>query len=203
MGLTVYMLTDPDIDLMLSFKQGDQRAFRLLFDKYKKRVINFCYRYCRHRSVAEDLAQETFLRVYKAAARYRPDARFSTWLFKIAANVCLNEIRKPVYRARLESIDQTGQQGPGAAREIVMAPEQSRPDVLLENHQHQVLIQQAMGRLPEEQRAALLLRATEGFSYQQIGRQINRSENHVKTLIHRGRQRMKQLLGAYWGKHAS
>lgn len=82
-----------------------------------------------------------------------------------------------------------------------MTLEACMPDALLESRQNEVLIQRAMGQLPEEQRAALLLRATEGFSYQEIGRQINRPENHVKTLIHRGRQRMKQLLGAHLGKN--
>ena len=195
------MLTDPDIQLMLSFKAGDQRAFQLLFDKYKKQVINYCFRYCGRRAVAEELAQETFLRVYKAAARYRPSARFSTWLFKIAANVCLNEIRKPLYRARLESIDQVPDDGQGRDREPAVDPDQSLPDTLLEAQQNQAILRQAMERLPEEQRAALLLRATEGFSYGEIGQQINRSENHVKTLIYRARQRMKKMLGAHWGKN--
>jgi RNA polymerase sigma-70 factor (ECF subfamily) len=195
------MLTDPDIQLMLNFKEGDQRAFRLLFDKYKKQVINYCFRFCGHRGVAEDLAQETFLRVYKAAARYRPEARFSTWLFKIAANVCLNEVRKPVYRARLESIDQASDEDHAGTQELAMEAEQSMPDRLLEAHEDQILIRQAMNRLPDEQRTALLLRATEGFSYEEIGRQINRSENHVKTIIYRGRQRLKKILGAYWGKN--
>jgi len=195
------MLTDPDIQLMLNFKEGDQRAFQLLFDKYKKQVINFCFRYCGHQAVAEELAQETFLRVYKAAPRYRPEARFSTWLFKIATNVCLNEIRRPIYRARLDSIDQAPDEDHAANPELSMDPEQSRPDALLEAHQNQILIRQAMGRLPKEQRTALLLRVTEGFSYGEIGQQINRSESHVKTLIYRGRQRLKKLLGAYWRKN--
>ena len=195
------MLNDPDIQLMLGFKAGDQEAFRLLFDKYKKQVVNYCYRYCGHLAVAEELAQETFLRVYKAAGRYRPKARFSTWLFKIAANVCLNEIRKPLYRARLESMDQASDEGQAEAREIAMEPDQSMPDALLEAHQNQVLIHKAMDRLPDEQRAALLLRVTQGFSYQEIGRQINCSENHVRTLIHRGRQHMKKILGTHWGKN--
>ena len=196
------MLTDPDIQLMLNFKAGDQRAFQQLFDKYKKRVINYCYRYCGHPQVAEELAQETFLRVYKAAPRYRPQARFSTWLFKIAANVCLNEIRKPVYRARLESIDPPAADNAHAGREIAMEPDQSMPDLLLEAHQHQALIRNAMSGLSDDQRSALLLRVTEGFSYLEIAKQINRSENHVKTLIHRGRQRLKKLLETYWGDHA-
>jgi RNA polymerase sigma-70 factor, ECF subfamily len=194
------MQTDPDIQLMLRFKDGDQHAFRLLFDKYKKQVINYCYRYCGHPAVAEELAQETFLRVYKASARYRPKARFSTWLFKIATNVCLNEIRRPVYREKIESIDQGFGGDPDPPREVATEPEQSMPDALLEAQQDQFLIRRAMGRLPEAQRAALLLRVSEGFSYQEIGRQINCSENHVKTLIYRGRQRLRMILESCWGK---
>lgn len=194
------MLTDPDIQLMLRFKEGDQRSFHLLFDKYKKQVINYCYRYCGHGSVAEELAQETFLRVYKAADRYRPEARFSTWLFKIAANVCLNEMRKPVYRFRQEPIRDEGDDN-DAARDVAANPDQSLPDVLLETRQNQEIVSRAIDRLPEQQRAALLLKATEGFSYREIGTQINCSEKHVKTLIHRGRQRMKKLMAIYWGSN--
>jgi RNA polymerase sigma-70 factor (ECF subfamily) len=193
------MQTDPDIQLMQRVRDGDQNAFRALFDKYKQQVINYCYRYCGHPSVAEELAQETFLRVYKAATRYRPKARFSTWLYKIATNVCLNEIRSPVYRERIESMDQA-HQGHEPSREAAMEADQSMPDVLLEAHQDQFLIRQAMLRLPEAQRVALLLRATEGFSYQEIGQQMDRSENHVKTLIHRGRQKLKKILDDHWGK---
>ena len=194
------MQTDPDIQLMLRVRDGDQIAFQALFDKFKQPVINYCYRYCGHPAVAEELAQETFLRVYKASARYRAEARFSTWLYKIATNVCLNELRRPVHRARIESMDQGCCDERDASRETAAAPEESMADALLEAHQDQFLVRRAMGCLPEAQRAALLLRATEGFSYQEIGRQLNRSENHVKTLIHRGRQKLRKILENHWGK---
>jgi RNA polymerase sigma-70 factor, ECF subfamily len=194
------MLTDNDIQLMLRFRDGDRKSFEILFDKYKKRVINYCYRYCGHRAVAEELAQETFLRVYKAAERYRPEAQFSTWLFKIAANVCLNEIRKPVYNSRIESIEETEEERHDAALEMSDKSPHKMPDMLLETQEEQVLIRKAMDRLPGEQRAALLLRATEGFSYHEIGMQINRSEKNVKTLIYRARQHIKQILEEDWGK---
>ncbi len=193
------MRTDPDAQLMLQFKAGDQRAFHHLFDAYKKRVANYCHRYCGNAAVAEELAQETFLRVYKAAPRYRPKARFSTWLFKIAANVCLNEIRKPAYRARMASLDDA----PGEDSAAHRSPEGSGPeppDTILERSEKQAMVQNAIARLPEQQRAALLLRVNEEFSYREIGRQINRSEGHVKTLIYRGRQQLKKLLGAYFGE---
>jgi RNA polymerase sigma-70 factor (ECF subfamily) len=188
------MGTDPDTQLMLQFKAGDQRAFHHLFDKHKKRVINYCFRYCGNAAVAEELAQETFLRVYKAAHRYRPKARFTTWLFKIAANVCLNEIRKPVYRAQMESLED----GKGLDRTSEMSDPEA-PDALLEESERNAMVQHAINELPEQQRAALLLRVNEAFSYKEIGLQINRTEGHVKTLIHRGRQQLKKMLGAYFG----
>lgn len=185
---------------MLQFKAGDQRAFQHLFDKHKKRVINYCFRYCGNPAVAEELAQETFMRVYKAARRYRPKARFSTWLFKIAANVCLNEIRKPVYRARMESLDDAA--SPALSSDMGPSASGSEPpDVLLEESEKHAKVQDAINRLPEQQRAALLLRINEEFSYREIGHQIKRSEGHVKTLIYRGRQQLKKMLGTYFGEN--
>jgi len=184
---------------MLQFKAGDQRAFHNLFDKHKKRVINYCFRYCGNAAVAEELAQETFMRVYKAAPRYRPKARFITWLFKIAANVCLNEIRKPVYRTQVDSLDDpTGQNdlGPDLSPSASMPP-----DAIFESSERNAMVQNAINDLPEQQRAVLLLRVNEEFSYREIGQQINRSEGHVKTLIYRGRQRLKKMLGDYFGEN--
>jgi RNA polymerase sigma-70 factor, ECF subfamily len=194
------MQIDPDAQLMLNFKAGDQQAFQELFDKYKKRVINYCFRFCGQRAVAEELAQETFLKVYKAARHYRPKARFSTWLFKIATNVCLNEIRRPVYRNRPEALDQVMENEVSGADETADNIRQDSPDDQLVFKEQQQLVRQAMGRLPEKQRAALLLRVEGGFSYGEIGQQINRTENHVKTLIHRGRMHLKKAMAAYFGE---
>jgi len=192
------MGTDPDTQLMLQFKAGDQRAFHHLFDKHKQRVINYCFRYCGNAAVAEELAQETFLRVYKAAKRYRPKAQFTTWLYRIATNVCLNEIRKPAHRTPMASLDDgtAPDPPPGNGR---WASGSQPPDALLEESEKNALVQDAIQRLPEQQRVALLLRVNEEFSYREIGLQINRPEGHVKTLIHRGRQQLKKMLGTYFG----
>jgi RNA polymerase sigma-70 factor (ECF subfamily) len=184
------MHTDPDVQLMLAFKAGDEQAFRQLFDKYKKQVVNYCYRFCGHREVAEELAQETFLRIYKAAPRYRPKAKFRTWLFKIAANVCLNEIRRPAYRQQSESLDQLPERDSGKAG----------PDIELADAERQRMVRSAIRQLPEKQRAALLLRVEGEFSYKEIAVQIGRSVNHVKTLIHRGRLALRHTLTSYLGE---
>jgi RNA polymerase sigma-70 factor (ECF subfamily) len=184
------MRTDPDVQLMLAFKAGDEQAFHQLFDRYKKQVVNYCYRFCGDREVAEELAQEAFLRIYKAAPRYRPKARFRTWLFKITANVCLNEVRRPVYRQQLESLDQLPERDSGMAG----------PDIELANAERQHLVRLAMRDLPDKQRTALLLRIEGEFSYKEIALQIGRSVGHVKTLIHRGRLALRQKLTPYLGE---
>ena len=184
------MQTDPDIQLMRDFKEGNVNAFQQLFDGYKKRVINYCYRFSGDQAVAEELAQETFIKVYQGAKRYRPKAKFSTWLFKIATNVCLNELRKPVYRNRIESIDHL------EMNEGSEIPDKNgcAADKNLENSETQLVVRNAIKMLPEKQRAAILLRIEEEFSYKEIGKQIGCRENHVKVLIHRARENIKAIL---------
>jgi len=176
--------------LMLDFKEGNALAFQKLFNKYKKRVMNYCYRFCRNHAVAEELAQETFLRVYKAASRYQPKARFSTWLFKIATNVCLNELRKPDYSQKIQPLESDDSSEDGVIADV----HQSGIDAEYEFNETQRVLHQAIMELPEKQRVALMLRIEGEFSYKEIGKQIFCSENHVKILIFRARQRLKELL---------
>ena len=97
---------DPDAALMLRVKQGDTAAFTTLVEKYKQPVMNLAFRTLRAEAEAEDLAQTAFVQAWKSAARYEPSAKFSTWLFTIARNLCLNEIRRR-HRHPAESLDQT------------------------------------------------------------------------------------------------
>ena len=184
---------------MLRFKDGDSDAFRQLFDRHKNGVILFCHRFCGDERVAEELAQETFIRVYRAAARYYPKARFRTWLFKIATNVCLNEIRRPGYKIRSESLDGTDSKKYEATINRQSGHRPERPDELLDQEEQRHMVLKAMAQLPDDQRAALLLRVEGEFSYQEIGQQMDRSENHIKTLIYRGRCRLKAALAKYFG----
>jgi RNA polymerase sigma-70 factor, ECF subfamily len=188
------MMTDPDVSLMLAFSRGDENAFRELFNKYKNKIINFCFRYCFNRGVAEELTQEVFIRVYQAADRYRPEARFSTWLYRIAVNLCLNEFRKGKYKAHIISIDQPDHIGHSEfVRDIEDQGSLSSHDLVIAREREK-LIEQAMSALSEKQRIALILRIFNGFSYQEIASQMNISESKVKSLIYRGRQRLQELL---------
>jgi RNA polymerase sigma-70 factor (ECF subfamily) len=184
------MRADSDIQLMLDFKDGNALAFQKLFNKYKKQVMNYCFRFCGNLAVAEELAQETFLRMYRAASRYQPKARFTTWLFKIATNVCLNELRKPDYSQKVQSVSLDDPAGDSAIADA----DQFGADADYELNETQRIIHRAIMKLPEKQRAALMLRIEGEFSYKEIAKQMFCSENHVKILIFRARQQLKELL---------
>ncbi len=187
--------TDPDVQLMLRFKDGDEDGFRTLFANYQTRIINFCFRFCADYELAEDLAQEVFLRVYRAARRYRPTARFSTWVYRIAVNVCLNENRKLKKNHLIRSIDSPASaDGQNSRMPECRDENQVAADEMIVAGQRDEQIKKALQKLPDQQRAAVLLRIYDGFSYKEIAAQMRVREGKVKTLIFRGRQQMKQAL---------
>src|SRR5437764_3894947 len=142
---------DPDATLMLRVKQGDAAAFEELVDKYKQPLVNVLYRTLRDATEAEDLAQNVFVQVYKFADRYRVEAKFSTWLFTIARNLCLNEIRRRS-RHPAESLDAPHpEREDQPLRQFEDAKTFSPPDALLHGELDQK-IQQALSELPENQR---------------------------------------------------
>jgi RNA polymerase sigma-70 factor, ECF subfamily len=188
------MKADLDSQCMLQFKNGNQDGFRILFTKYTKKIVNFCYRFCGDREVAEELAQEVFLRVYKAAPRYEPDAHFSTWLFRIATNVCLNETRKYRYRVVTETMDNHIQTDSGAIKQEIEDPKSQHPQDLMEKRGNDLLLEKAMKSLPEKQRTALLLKVCNNFSYKAIGKQMKHSESAVKSMIHRARLSLMKIV---------
>ena len=187
---------DPDVQLMLRFKDGDESGFRQLFSKYQARMINFCFRFCSDRELAEDLAQEVFIRVYRGARGYRPKARFSTWIYRIAVNVCLNESRKLKKRYSTHSIDRPFADSDDQNNRLPEFQDESHPaaDEMMVAGQRDVQIKAALQMLSEQQRIAVVLRIYNEFSYNEIARQMSVSEGKVKTLIFRGRQQLKQSL---------
>jgi RNA polymerase sigma-70 factor (ECF subfamily) len=187
---------DPDASLMLRVKRGDTEAFAELVDKYKQPVMNLVFRLLRDATEAEDLAQGVFVQVYKSAHRYEVSARFSTWLFTIARNLCLNEIRR---RSRhpadsLEAAYPESEDQP--ARQFEDRKAFSAPDALLRRELEQK-IEQALAELPENQRTAVLLCRQEELSYEEIAKVLGCSLSATKSLIHRGRETLKQRLKPY------
>ena len=189
-------LDDPDAALMLRVKRGDRAAFAGLVDKYKQPVLNFIYRSLRDETEAEDLAQNVFLQVYKSRKRYERTAKFSTWLFTIARNLCLNELRRRS-RHPAESLEEAHAENEGQPRQqfedkTAIAP----PEKLLHGELVQK-IKEALAGLPENQRTAILLCRQEELSYEEIAGVLDCSLSATKSLIHRGRETLKEKLKPY------
>ena len=188
--------SDPDAALMLLVKQGDMDAFTQLVDKYKQPVMNVVYRMLRDATEAEDLAQNVFVQVHRSAHRYQVASKFSTWLFTITRNLCLNEIRRRS-RHPADSIDVPHpEQENQPYHQFEDTKTSSPPDKLLQG-ELQEKIEVALGQLPENQRLAIALCRQDELSYEEIAEVLGCSVSATKSLIHRGRETLKQKLKPY------
>jgi RNA polymerase sigma-70 factor (ECF subfamily) len=194
---------DPDAALMLRVKQGDTSAFAQLVDKYKQPVMNVAYRMLHDATEAEDLAQNVFVQVYKSADRYRVSSKFSTWLFTIARNLCLNEIRRRS-RHPASSLDAPHPEQDDQPLHQVEDMKTSAPPEHLLHGELERKIGEALAALPENQRLAIVLCRQDELSYEEIAKVLDCSVAATKSLIHRGRETLKQRLKPYlrtgaWG----
>jgi RNA polymerase sigma-70 factor (ECF subfamily) len=187
---------DPDAALMLRVKEGDFDAFEALVEKYKQPLMNFVYRTLPDATEAEDLAQHVFLQVFKSAARYEVSAKFSTWLFTIARNLCLNEIRRRM-RHPADSLDETASEDDEQPRRQAVDVKNLAPPESLLQSELEDKIEEAVAALPENQRTAILLCRGDEHSYEEIAEILGVSVSATKSLIHRGRETLKELLKPY------
>jgi RNA polymerase sigma-70 factor (ECF subfamily) len=188
--------TDPDAALMLRAKRGDRTAFAELVEKYKQPVMNFVFRPLRDEIEAEDLAQNVFLQAWKSRSRYRQTAKFSTWLFTIARNLCLNEIRRRS-RHPAESIEEAHAEHEDQPRQQYEDKSQIAPPEKLLHGELAQKIEEALAELPENQRTAILLCRQDELSYEEIAEVLDCSLSATKSLIHRGRETLKEKLKPY------
>ncbi len=182
-----------DEDLMMECRKGDMSAFELLVRRYQDALVNYIHYTINDYHRAEDLAQETFLRVFKNASRYEPKASFKSWLYTIATNLSRNEIRN---RARRKTyfLEDMVEENEDVYHSEFMIDTRFQPDILYEKKERQQLIKKALKQLPENQRLALTLVTYQELSYEEISGILNCSVGAVKSLIHRARQNMKKLL---------
>ena len=185
---------DVDAQLMLRVKQGDDAAFEELVNKYKQPITNLLYRTLGDSAEAEDLAQNVFVQVYKSAHRYRVSARFSTWLYTIARNLCLNEIRRR-RRRPAEPLDASTESDEMPAKQYQDPKASGASEALLKDELMRK-VREAVRTLPESQRTAILLFEDE-LSYDQIAEVLKTSVSAVKSLIHRARETLKGQLKPY------
>lgn len=182
------MNADPDVELMLTFCKGREDAFVELYRRYRDRIVAFCRRIVGSDAQAEEAAQEVFLKLYRAREGYEARSRFSTFLYRIAANHCLN------VQARVEH--KLTQRGVDIDARIATGPSGSAPaqHAQLEQDELRSELQRALATLPDRQRTALVLVHYEGLSYEEAAQAIDVTESALKSLIHRARTAMMEQL---------
>ncbi|KAF0126877.1 MAG: RNA polymerase sigma-70 factor ECF subfamily [Elusimicrobia bacterium] len=179
-----------DFDLIAAFNGGDESAFARIVEKYAGRLINFLYRYTRDRGTAEDLAQETFLRLYRASPALEPRAALSTIIFRFAYNLAVDSGRRAASRyarAPVSSLDAASERGLDPAGD-------ASPEQLMEKAQGEEAAAAALGALPDSQRTAILLRVYEDRSYAEIAEIMNLTVPSVESLLFRARQTLAKKL---------
>jgi RNA polymerase sigma-70 factor (ECF subfamily) len=188
--MTSKLALDTDSELMSKFGLGDKSSFDVLLERHRALVINHLYLLIRNRHIAEELAQEVYLRVYRSRKTYQPRAKFTTWLFRIATHVALNWLRDRKQERSQESLDDDGDDK--HARHV--------PDLSPLVEQRMVAevkadeIRRAVAALPEKQRAAVLMHKYEEMEYAQIARVLSCSESAVKSLLFRAYETLRARL---------
>ena len=193
-----YELLDPDVRLMLRVKDDDAGAFEELVQKYQSRLVGILQHLVSSKDQAEDLAQDVFLRIYRARKRYVPTAKFSTWVFTITHNVASTALSK---RSRRKEVNLTNSpSGSMPVRPLdTMAKEKSAlmPARLAVRDEMAEMMRNAIEKLGDRQRMAMLLSKFEGMSYQEIADTMGLSTQAVKSLLSRARARLKEILEPY------
>jgi RNA polymerase sigma-70 factor, ECF subfamily len=179
-----------DAELMLRVREGDTQSFALLLEKHRGPVIHFLYRMILNQAVAEELAQEVFLRVYKSRANYEPTAKFTTWLFRIASHLALNHIRDSRHERNQPSLDE--EVGDGMVRQV--AHHEPSIESSLIRQAKFAEIRRAIEMLPAKQRAAVLMHKYQEMEYSQIAAVLESSESAVKSLLFRAYETLRAKL---------
>ena len=186
-------MIDPLIEdekLMEETAQGDEYAFELLVKRHQSRILNLIFRFIGNRTQAGDLAQEVFIRVWQAAPRYKPQAKFTTWIYRVATNLCLNELKSSSRRKLLFS-EILADAGRTPNEEETVTP--SAEDILLAEERSRQ-ISHTLQNLPENQRMALILKRYDNLSYHEIANIMDCSVSSVESLLVRAKRNLQEKL---------
>ncbi len=178
-----------DEELVKRFQQGDQRAYIELVKRYKDRLLNFVFRYLNSYEQSEDVVQDTLMKLYTSAHMYREIAKFSTWIFTIAANLAKSELRRQK-RRRVISIHSMGFDD----KEYEIPSEDYSPEKETTSNYGEKQIQQAIDTLPDQFKTVIILREVQQLSYEEISQILGISIGTVKSRINRGRLRLQKML---------
>jgi RNA polymerase sigma-70 factor, ECF subfamily len=189
MGIAGYAI-ERDVQLMLGVRKGDTHSFTLLLERHRMPVIHFLYRMVQNQAIAEELAQEVFLRVYKSRESYEPTAKFTTWLFRISTHLALNWIRDKRYEQKSHSLDVDFEEN---LHRQVPDRTPSVEESLLKAARAQE-IRMAISSLPAKQRAAVLMHKYQEMDYAQISAVLGCTDSAVKSLLFRAYERLRSRL---------
>jgi RNA polymerase sigma-70 factor, ECF subfamily len=192
------VLRDPDVRLMLRAKEGDQTAFTQLVTNYQDRLVGVLAHMLQNKEAAEDLAQEVFLRIYRARHGYEPTAKFSTWLFRIANNLA-NNLRRDSGRRKeiVLNVNDSGPLGPRPGERMMADKSGLMPARQFDKTEVCSMVQAALATLNEKQRMAVLLHKFEEMSYTDIAAALDMTPAAVKSLLSRARDNLREKLEPY------
>jgi RNA polymerase sigma-70 factor, ECF subfamily len=182
-----------DTTLMLRTKAGDQSAFKDLVEKHKLSVLNLCLRFTGNKPDAEDLSQDVFIRIYEAAPRYEAKAAFTTWMYRITVNLCLNYQRRKKLLTFF-SIDSYNNSEENHQKKLPTIISSERPDTDFERMEEAQFIQDAIQSLPENQRTVVVLYRYQNLSYQEIADTLETSISAVESRLFRAKINLKKKL---------
>lgn len=182
-----------DAEIMLRVRDGDVAGFDILIDKYRKPIINFMYRMVHNQAVAEELAQEVFLRVYRSRETYRAEAKFTTWLYRIATNLGVNHARDTKYERTAQNV-YLDEPDPETGTTPDVADSTASVEESLVREERMRAIRKQVMALPERQRMAVLMHKYQGLDYKQIGEALKLSESATKSLLFRAYQTLRERL---------
>ena len=195
MPVTLDLQNLPDADVVVLAQQGREAAYRELIRRYERPVFSIVYRMVRDRELAEDLAQDTFIKVLNHIDRYRPEFKFSSWLFKIANNVAIDHLRRrQVETVSLDGAPNAQTQDAIDATRLDVADQQESALDEIASRELGGEIEQAIARLRPEYRACIMLRHVEDRSYEEIAATLDLPLGTVKTYIHRARHELRREL---------
>ena len=183
----------PDEDLILEYQSGKDEALTMIFQRYKKPVLNFALRLLGNRADAEDATGEVFLVLFAKKYTYQPTSKFSTWLYTVTRNVCVSRLRKRKWTVSL-FVKRDEQDSP---QEWDIPDTSNLPSDELDKKEAAHTIKKAIEKLPDLQKEALILREYQGMSYQEISNILDCSLEKVKILIYRARERLRDELPSF------
>lgn len=193
-------MDDPDLVLLEAIQKGDEPALRELMNRYRDPVFRFAWRYVRNESVAADIAEETFIKIFFKSSSFNPRAKVSTWIFTIAANLCRDHYRRESRRKILSLFGFRGDASAGDEYELVEEIQDPSPGVeqVILDRENESIVAAAVDRLPPRLKSAFILFALEGYSQQECAEILRTSPKTVETRVYRARQRLREQLGEHF-----